>query len=115
VQMVMGKDGDLSINDFIVASMNQYRNLSDTVIKTMFRSLDTDGDGWITPQDAFEALQPTGVQLTVKELTKLFDKYGVRRRFGETQFKSGVPPLLECSVSKPRFFLTPLYWMVQPS
>ena len=89
VQLVMGADGDLSIDDFIVASMNQYRHLSDAVIKTMFAALDTDGDGWITADDAFQALQPTGVHLTVKELTKLFDKYGVKRRLGETSSESG--------------------------
>jgi Ca2+-binding EF-hand superfamily protein len=50
VQLVMGKDGYLTIVDFIVASMNQYRNLSDAVIKTMFSHLDSDDDGWITAQ-----------------------------------------------------------------
>ena len=85
----MGADGDLSIDDFIVASMNQYRHLSDAVIKTMFAALDADNDGWITAEDAYEALAPTGVHLTVKELTKLFDKYGVKRRLGETRESSG--------------------------
>ena len=51
----MGKDGQLTIDDFVVASMNQYRNLSDAVIKTMFSHLDADDDGWITAQDACAA------------------------------------------------------------
>jgi Ca2+-binding EF-hand superfamily protein len=89
LQFVMGKDGDLSIEDFIVASMNQYRNLSDQVIKTMFRSMDKDDDGWITAEDAHLALQPTGIHITVKELTRLFDKYGVKRRLGETRATPG--------------------------
>lgn len=90
----MGPDGDLSINDFIVASMNQYRNLSDAVIKTMFRALDKDDDGWITAEDAFEALQPTGVHISVRELTKLFDKYGVKRRLGDAHAQTGARPHL---------------------
>ena len=85
----MGKDGHLTIDDFVVASMNQYRNLSDAVIKTMFSHLDSDDDGWITPDDAFAALQPSGIHITVKELRKLFDKYGVKRRMGETNEGKG--------------------------
>lgn len=89
VQMVMGRDGQLTIDDFVVASMNQYRNLSDAVIKNMFSHLDTDDDGWITPDDAYNALQPSGLHITLKELRKLFDKYGVKRRMGETQAGKG--------------------------
>jgi Ca2+-binding EF-hand superfamily protein len=87
--MVMGSNGHLTIDDFVVASMNQYRNLSDAVIKNMFSHLDSDDDGWITPEDAFGALQPSGIHITVKELRKLFDKYGVKRRMGETQEGKG--------------------------
>lgn len=88
-QFVMGKDGELSIEDFIVATMNQYRNLSDQVIKTMFRVMDTDRDGWISAEDAFEALHPTGIHVTKKELRRLFEKYGVKRRLGESHATSG--------------------------
>jgi Ca2+-binding EF-hand superfamily protein len=94
LQLVMGKDGELTIDDFVVASMNQYRNLSDSVIKTMFSHMDSDEDGWITAQDAFDALSPTGLTMTVEELTKLFDKYGVKRRYGETHSGSGAPRCL---------------------
>jgi hypothetical protein len=94
MQLVMGRDGDLSIDDFVVASMNQYRNLSDAVIKAMFKALDSDSDGWITAEDAFEALKGIGVDMSIKELTKLFDKYGSKRRLGETSEGSGgAPPL----------------------
>jgi Ca2+-binding EF-hand superfamily protein len=89
MQLVMGADGDLSIDEFVVASMNQYRNLSDAVIKAMFRSLDSDNDGWITAEDAFEALRSIGVEMSVKTLTKLFDKYGGKRRLGQTSEGSG--------------------------
>lgn len=88
-QFVMGKDGELSIEDFIVATMNQYRNLSDQVIKTMFRVMDTDRDGWISAEDAFDALNPTGIHVTKKELRRLFEKYGVKRRLGESHATSG--------------------------
>lgn len=85
----MGKDGELSIEDFIVATMNQYRNLSDQVIKTMFRVMDTDRDGWISAEDAYDALHPTGIHVTRKELRRLFEKYGVKRRLGESHGTSG--------------------------
>lgn len=88
-QLVMGSDGELSIEDFVVAAMNQYRNLSDAVIKTMFASLDGDNDGWITAQDAFDALHPAGIPLSVEELARLFDRYGVKRRLGGAKNSSG--------------------------
>eukprot|EP00892_Ulva_mutabilis_P012728 jgi/Ulvmu1/9828/UM056_0069.1 len=90
VEFVMGKDGALSIEDFIVATMNQYRNLSDQVIKTMFRVMDSDRDGWISAEDAFDALHPTGIHITKKELRRLFEKYGVKRRLGESHATSGI-------------------------
>jgi hypothetical protein len=90
MQVIMGTDGELSIQDFIVATMNQYRNLSDPVVMSMFRVMDTDDDGWVSAEDAYEALHPTGIHITVEELERLFDKYAVKRRIGDNAKECGV-------------------------
>ena len=90
VQVIMGTDGELSIEDFIVATMNQYRNLSDPVVSAMYRLMDTDDDGWVSAEDAFEALHPTGIHITVEELECLFDKYAVKRRIGQNAKECGM-------------------------
>lgn len=94
VQVIMGTDGELSIEDFIVATMNQYRNLSDPVVAAMYRLMDTDDDGWVSAEDAFEALHPTGIHITVEELERLFDKYAVKRRIGQNAKECGTLPCL---------------------
>jgi arginyl-tRNA--protein-N-Asp/Glu arginylyltransferase len=77
MQFVMG-DIEMTAADFIVATLNQYRNLSDTVIKEMFNTMDKDKDGWITAADAYQALNQK-IHMKEEELAKLFRKYLVKR------------------------------------
>lgn len=100
-QVIMGEDGELSIEDFIVATMNQYRNLSDPVVSAMYRLMDADNDGWVSAEDAYEALHPTGIHITVEELARLFDKYAVKRRIGQNAKECGM--LLSSPVAVSRY------------
>ncbi|NJR42485.1 MAG: EF-hand domain-containing protein [Akkermansiaceae bacterium] len=80
--MVMGEDGVMTVADFVTATMDRYRQLSDHVIASMFAALDENGTGWITVERAHKELQKCNVLISPEELERLFEAHVPKQRFG---------------------------------
>lgn len=78
----MGQDGVMTRADFVTATMDRYRQLSDHVISSMFASLEEKKSGWMTAESAYKALRKCNVVISLQELQRLFDVYVPKTRIG---------------------------------
>jgi hypothetical protein len=85
----MGENGVMTVADFVTATMDRYRQLSDPVIASMFEVLEDRKSGWITAESAHRELQKCNVAISLEELRKLFEVYVPRTRIGPDLLQVG--------------------------